>query len=60
MMNRVLIAHEDNNGKKILFLFGSDSSNDCLQDIQEFMKCEKILVKHCKNENDLFDCLAKF
>lgn len=59
-MNRVLIAHEDNNGKKILFLFGGDSSNECLQDIQEFMKCEKILVKHCKNENDLFDCLAKF
>lgn len=60
MMNRVLIAHEDNNGKKILFLFGGDSSNDCLLDIQEFIKSEDVMVKHYKNENELFNCLAKF
>ena len=59
-MTRVLIAHEDKNGRTILFLYGGKSYKECLHDIKEFTKSEDLMVKHCCNENDLFERLAKF
>lgn len=57
MMIRVIIAKEDEKGKKI-FLFGGDDSTSCLEDVMKIATGEETFMTHCKDENELFNKLA--